>query len=395
MKRTAVLTSLSASLLLATVLVTGLANQGCSSDESSTTSATTKRPPTKPSGPATSDSSTKTFAVNKLFLGDAPRNGGPASSTAWKKFGYDLDGKITSSSSTDVCKLPPNSDRSYKEDGDQGIDNSFGHNLTSLITGLSKTAATDLQNQINDGTFSLLFTVSGLSDDTKQTATGLKGYLNAAATFDPSGQKKPAFTPTEEWSVRPELLTNPSDPTSSKVRFDDAYVASGTFVSAGSSSFTLTLSFSNQKLDLTIYKPIVTFDHASTTAAANGVIAGIIKTEELLSGLTSIASRLDKKFCNPNELVTITDSIRAVSDIMADGTQDPNKTCDGISIGLGFEATQVANPTKVAAAEQGGGDLCSGTPDGGTDSGSDSSTNTDSSTGNDAGTDAPADSAAD
>ena len=30
------------------------------------------------------------------------------------------------------------------------------------------------------------------------------------------------------------------------------------------------------------------------------------------------------------------DQIRQASDIMADGTQDPNSVCNGISVGLGF-----------------------------------------------------------
>jgi hypothetical protein len=33
--------------------------------------------------------------------------------------------------------------------------------------------------------------------------------------------------------------------------------------------------------------------------------------------------------------------IREASDMMQDGTQDPAKECDGISIGLGFEMTRV------------------------------------------------------
>jgi hypothetical protein len=34
--------------------------------------------------------------------------------------------------------------------------------------------------------------------------------------------------------------------------------------------------------------------------------------------------------------------IQQASDILTDGTQDPTKTCDGISIGLGFEMVDAA-----------------------------------------------------
>ena len=40
-------------------------------------------------------------------------------------------------------------------------------------------------------------------------------------------------------------------------------------------------------------------------------------------------------------------SIRQASDMMADGTQNPAVQCTGISVGLGFTAQEVGNPTKV------------------------------------------------
>lgn len=367
--RTRFITSVQVGVGVGFVLASVALFQGCSSSETETPGGgATKQPPKRPSGPTTTETATKTFAVKQLFLGDAPRSG-PPTNTAWKKFGYDLDGKISTKDSTDVCKLPPGGDKVYKEDGDQGIDNSFGHNLISLITSLSPSAATDLNASITDGNFTLMFSVTGLSDDAKQTATGLKGYLNAGGLYDPTGQTKPSFSPSEQWPVRQELL-NGSDPASSRIQFADAYVVDGTFVSGGSAQFALTLGFSGQTLDLTIYKPIVTFDHSAPSAASNGIIAGIIKTEELINGLTKIAGRFNSKFCKQEELATIVESIRSVSDIMSDGTQDPSKTCDGVSIGLGFEATQIANPTKVADPTPPGPDLCSGAPaDGGTDTG--------------------------
>ena len=51
-------------------------------------------------------------------------------------------------------------------------------------------------------------------------------------------------------------------------------------------------------------------------------------------------------------------SIRKSADILADGTQDPNRTCDAISIGLGFEAV-AAKVGAVAAAEPAPADPCS------------------------------------
>lgn len=380
MTRTRLLTLLSAGSLASLVAMA----QGCSST-TETPVVVTKRPPVRTGSP-TSDTSTKTFAVQTLYLGDAPRNN-PASSDAWKKFGYDLDGKITTKDSTDVCKLPPGqSQRTAKEDGDEGIDNSFGHNLMPIITGVSPTAAADLNGQITKGAFTLMFTVTGLTDEAKQSATGLKGYMSAGGAFDPTGQKVPTFTPTEVWPVLPELLTSTSDATSSKVKFADSYVANGTWVNGSDAKITISLGFNGQNLDLVINKAVVTFDHKEPSTAANGIIAGILNTEELIAGLTKIAGRLQANLCTGDQLKTITDQIRAVSDIMTDGTQDPNKTCDGISIGLGFDAKQIANPSVVSPPAPPGPDACNPAADAGADAAVDSAVPP-----TDAGLDAPTD----
>jgi hypothetical protein len=63
-----------------------------------------------------------------------------------------------------------------------------------------------------------------------------------------------------------------------------------------------------------------------------------MNTEEFVQEIAKIAQAFDSSFCDPNSptLQSILNQIRQASDIMQDGTQDPTKECDGISIGLGF-----------------------------------------------------------
>lgn len=42
---------------------------------------------------------------------------------------------------------------------------------------------------------------------------------------------------------------------------------------------------------------------------------------------------------------------RAAADILEDGTNAPGVPCDGISIGFGFDARLVANPTAVTQVD--------------------------------------------
>ncbi|HEY2517904.1 MAG TPA: hypothetical protein VGI39_43840, partial [Polyangiaceae bacterium] len=59
------------------------------------------------------------FAIRHVHLGDE-------ATAPWQQFGYNLDGKVTTAQSTDVCTQVTNSNRKNQTDGPNGIDNSFG-----------------------------------------------------------------------------------------------------------------------------------------------------------------------------------------------------------------------------------------------------------------------------
>ena len=54
-----------------------------------------------------------------------------------------------------------------------------------------------------------------------------------------------------------------------------------------------------------------------------------------------IAGTISTQLCGGSTLDTVKQTIRQASDILVDGTQDPSKPCDGVSIGIGFEAVKV------------------------------------------------------
>ena len=96
-----------------------------SPDVPATNPALVGQPPAMPDAPATTASGVRTFAVRSLYLGDATR-AGSASASAWKSLGYNPDGKVSSSRSTDVCQRVQGAIASVQNDGDTGIDNAFG-----------------------------------------------------------------------------------------------------------------------------------------------------------------------------------------------------------------------------------------------------------------------------
>ena len=64
-----------------------------------------------------------------------------------------------------------------------------------------------------------------------------------------------------------------------------------------------------------------------------------------------MVTHLRPNYCGSAPLEALLDQIRAASDIMKDGTQDPNMPCDGISIGVGFTAKRVQLGGEAPAPE--------------------------------------------
>jgi hypothetical protein len=80
-------------------------------------------------------------------------------------------------------------------------------------------------------------------------------------------------------------------------------------------------------------------DHLSGKA---GQMGGVIATDALvaeLHNLLGLAGKLmGQDLCVGGTWDSLQAQLEQASDIMQDGTQDPDKECDGISMGLSFES---------------------------------------------------------
>jgi hypothetical protein len=342
--------------------------QGCSSDTVAAT-AEVGKPPAKPAGATPTTSTTeKNFALHTLLLGDIARGATtPTPTTAWKKFGYNIDGKVSTRDSADGCKLVSGASKTVRDDGENGIDNSFGANILPIVLNTAGAEGPAKINQaIADGSFTIMLNIKGLSDDPKQTATGLTGSLFAGGKF-PNG--KPTFTSADDWPVRPEILGgDKKDPTNSTIKFTDSYVVNGTWVNGSQSDVTISLVFSGVALDLTVHKASLTFDHTGPNKGDNGTIAGVVSTTELVEGLRKVAGRISTSLCGGSAFEGIAGQIKQASDIMEDGTAGAAASeCNAISIGLGFSADVIGPPKSVADLGTPSADPCVAGADAGQD----------------------------
>jgi hypothetical protein len=337
---------------------------------------------TPPPAPTTSTANTSkhNYAVNKLYIGDTDRQG-VKNKSAWKDYGFDLDGLVTTKDSTDVCS---NSVMGWikenQADGTSGIDNSFGKNiLDQVITLAGSDTAGKINAAITNGTFTVMAYVTGFDDTAPQTASGLKGVLLAGGDYTTLEAGAPKFDMSTHWPIRADLLTcGPtcpagSDPVAtSKVQFPSAYQVAKTFVNGSASDVQLSLSIGGQSLNVTVHSALITFDQAGPGKVTNGTIAGVIKTSELVTSITQIAGHISTGLCSGSTLMQIQAIIQQASDIFINGdgsvSNKAGEECNGISIGLGFEGSEIAPPASadIAAPSAPSPDPCA-VMDGGSD----------------------------
>jgi len=325
-------------------------------------------PPDAPPPKAPDGATDVTFAIRKLYLGDTKRDGTPDKVNGWKEYGFDLDGKISTAVSTDLCKPRNNAPvKNVYPDGLNGIDNSFGRNILPIILGLSATAATSINDSITKGSFTIMLSMGKLGAGKEYNPILTKLYGGATLLDAMMMPVAPKWDGSDTWPVVPELLNNPMDISSAKVQFDKSYLVDNTWVSGSKGTINLNLSVQGFTLSLTVAAALISVDlSADHKTGTKGTIAGVLATDTLTSELKKVAGGFDPTLCMGPTIDSIIAQIEQASDIMRDGTAgDPTKTCDGISIGLGFDVAAV-QLGKIAPAAMGGGDPCAA-KDGGTD----------------------------
>lgn len=279
--------------------------------------------------PTCDPSQSPVFALSSVNWGDG-------NSGEWKHVGFNIDGLFSTGTSTDVCQpnagAPP---LTPYPDGDNGIDNSFGKNILPLLLGVLPTLPSDVNQNINSGVSTSLIKIDCLPESGDAPALTTKAYSTTSLNMIPK------WDSTDAWPVKPEFLSDPLDPESSTLVFEQSSVVASQFDSGTGGSFVLSIpmqmSQTSAEMRLTIHHARVTmFLDQTQQNATIGMIGGVLNTEELVAEMNKVGMLAG--LCGNPLLDSVILSIRQASDILANGTQSPEQTCDGISIGLSFEA---------------------------------------------------------
>jgi hypothetical protein len=302
----------------------------CGGEVAETTTAGPSAQCGSPPGPpsvARGPSGRRAYAIRKLYLGDTDRQGQP-SRDAWKDFGFDIDGRSTPTpdASNGLCK-PDEGGESVHDDGTCGIDNSFGKYIPSFF--LSRGSDPDAQEA---GGFTDVLVV----DDVGVARSALA--VTAALVQTPPLDHAPRWDGSDVRSVEASSLSG-TTLDSAKLALT-GYVNERIWVGRGGAnvgSVTLITSYG-----LAVRYPVTHVVVAARisddgTQLLDGTISAVLPTEA--ANAAYFAFR-DAVFCCQDEHCG--DRIlRQLSDILDDGSQDPARTCNAISIGLGFEASEV------------------------------------------------------
>jgi hypothetical protein len=125
------------------------------------------------------------LAISKVYYGDTNRDGSPTCNP-WRQYGLDIDGKITTKTSTDVCALNAGSASIAQEDGENGIDNSFGTNLLPILTTFfGSTTSQNGNAALSDGDETTLVRLDEIGTDSDYSPLWRLVYHAASTSMPP------------------------------------------------------------------------------------------------------------------------------------------------------------------------------------------------------------------
>jgi hypothetical protein len=146
------------------------------------------------------------------------------------------------------------------------------------------------------------------------------------------------------------------------VPFVSAYLVDDVLVATFAQPLPLELVLAGQPWTITVHDARLTLDVHDRARGRDGTIAGIVWPEELVTAFQPVLGTLDPMLCGLDSRLgaVFADFIRKSADILVDGTQDPTRVCDGISIGLGFSVRASARGVSVGPGAW--GEPCLSTP---------------------------------
>lgn len=268
---------------------------------------------------------------------------------AWKDLGFDIDGWASTPEQKYHCIPRENAKPSLVQvDGHGGIDNSFGKNIVNPILGtLFQNLTGQATLSVTSGATTTLLELGKIGD--KADYKNLLG-----SSFPAEGERNAADKilppPAKDWSKYTwHPFKDGLNPDGTPVaKLQGAYMSDSVWVSGEPSTLRIQIAFEiGATVPFQVYQARVKMDLSDRSHGVAGIVGGVLATNEVKETFKKLAGFLGTQFCEGSIFLDgFLTQVDQASDILQDGTQDPTKECDGISIGLGFEsrATRSGDP---------------------------------------------------
>lgn len=311
-------------------------------------------PPLRPTGlPAQPSGKGKTlsFAVKRLYLGTQTHLG-ELNDKAWREWGYDVDGVCTdanaSRQSIGTCKRVDTSTADVLEDGERCRDNNFGARIMGLVSSFNPNVETSTTSSILNGSGTIGIVIDDVDD-------GVDDGFAPAMVYSLDALPKsatPAWDGTDVRIVTADSVKN-LDIKQALVSFPKGYVRGNVWVSGEGSSFSLPFGLGGTALVLPLQggQFTVPLDAAHEKSPAPSIVVGAIALSDLEAAMKPVAASAGLCPGNPlydgliTKMLTFPDVV-----VGAPKLQDTTKTCDGLSVGLGFDLAPIQPLTQIVAS---------------------------------------------
>ncbi|MGZ3450383.1 MAG: hypothetical protein ACXVEF_12355 [Polyangiales bacterium] len=272
-----------------------------------------------------------TFVVSLFRIGITTRTG-EVSDTAWKAYGFDLDGICTtaddSATSKNTCKRAEMSKPATLADGDGCIDNNFGSQLVPLIKGLDPMSETKIVDGIKKGGLTLVLRIDDLA------AAGADGAAPGAWFAAKSATGTAKLDGTDTWDVdASSVASGDLGQPIAKVLGSVAIVDGKRIWRSNADSLALpavfiagatgTVPITGARVEIDLDAKVGTIGGYSAVTDVQTVVSGVLAT---------------RMICPDNPLHnTVMNTIASSADMPALLPHDPAQTCTSMSLGLGIE----------------------------------------------------------
>lgn len=272
------------------------------------------------------DGDSVAFAVTELRFYDIVDGARTAAG-----FGLDLDGRQSTRVSDDLCRRVKGAACDVQQDGPAGVDNSYGVNVLPLYDSATATSK-ELLEAMAAGEWTLLIRLR--NDPMSASAAGLSGALLNGAPLGAA----PALDGSDPWRPTFESVVA-GDPDAPTVALSDSYIVNGVWVGTADR---MDLPFGARgTVPVRSLTLVADLSDETPRRLQNGVLAGFILAEDLVAEALTAAPKVDPRFCDQWSIDNILLQLEAASDLPSDGTHDPNRECDAVSVGIGFSAVEV------------------------------------------------------